>query len=585
MINRASDNKTGGKNILTVKAVANNSMAATTEEYVFYVDDADPVITGFEFDGKPEKLRTENPTENNGDEGTNGRTDLDFKDGLSYIYFFKNKTNVTVSAEDIGSGVQTITFYTVDVDGTKGEAETKDVDEENLATFTVEAGFKGTVYAFATDLVGNSGNNFNPENTIVENEAIHNASSGYKFNILTETPYTDHLGQPLYSGDVQVEMEVWDTYSGINTITYSFTTYDGTLHEVDLHVDKAGNLSESGDLANLSHTAFNVEEKDKDINLVTRLSTVFTIDSSQTSIYNCNDIKIKLSAVDNAGFPIDGGEKTISIDTTAPKIEITYDPVSPVHEFNGERYFNTDRTATITIKERNFDPDSILNTDNFKALEGSLPSINGTENWSREYQTYTDETIHKATILFHEDGKFDVQLAYTDLAHNHDATVGGSISEKETFYIDQTKPELQVNLTSPASRLNDKYYNQTVTAEITVTEHNFSPDYKIDYNPTVSASSNDPTPSTPQIGSWGGSGDTHTVTITFSENGVYSFTLKYTDLADNESNLHTESEFVVDTTAGTIEIKELTTDTIDKHAYENSIFVVLLKLGQIMLYL
>ena len=75
-----------------------------------------------------------------------------------YGYYFKEDTDVTVTAADDGpsSGLQTISFYTVDVEGGRTDYDPVPVSTEGTITFTVPANFKGQIYAKATDNVGNT---------------------------------------------------------------------------------------------------------------------------------------------------------------------------------------------------------------------------------------------------------------------------------------------------------------------------------------------------------------------------------------------------------------------------------------------
>lgn len=92
---------------------------------------------------------------------------------------------------------------------------------------------------------------------------------------------------------------------------------------------------------------------------------------------------------------------------TKPEIRVTYDRNQP--ERDG--LYREPRTATVTVKERNFDPGDveffITNT------EGSLPEISG---WS--HSGSGEESLHSCKVAFQEDGTYTFRVAVMDLAGN-----------------------------------------------------------------------------------------------------------------------------------------------------------------------
>ena len=126
-------------------------------------------------------------------------------------------------------------------------------------------------------------------------------------------------------------------------------------------------------------------------------------------------------------------------------------------------------------------------------------------------------------------------------------------SEVTELKIDVTEPTIDVtyDLNSP---LNDRYYNATRTATVTVTERNFDPS-AVRFNITNTDGTQ------PSISGWSNSSNsgvsdsaTHTCTVTFSADGDYTFTLNTTDLAGNDSNYTRVDEFTIDQTDPTIQV-------------------------------
>lgn len=130
---------------------------------------------------------------------------------------------------------------------------------------------------------------------------------------------------------------------------------------------------------------------------------------------------------------------------------------------------------------------------------------------------------------------------------------GNTYSKDISLKIDVTEPTIDVtyDLNSP---LNERYYNATRTATVTVTERNFDPS-AVRFNITNTDGTQ------PSISGWSNSSNsgvsdsaTHTCTVTFSADGDYTFTLNTTDLAGNDSNYTRVDEFTIDQTDPTIQV-------------------------------
>ena len=557
LVNKASTGKT--ENTVTILAESNNGKNNTENPTsgTFYIDDVAPQITGFEFD-------------------TDGAINAvgDVTDGVlktEYGYFFQNQTLVHVYVTDTvndvdGSGVKSVTYYGTSVNDQFGS---RNIDETTVTAdafktssdgklyieFTVNAGFKGNIFASAEDNVGNPGHVYAADGTIVENEDQHAQASNAEIKLNTTPVSKDNKGQPLFNGDVSVTMTVQDLYSGIDKIEYSVTDYNGNKTTYSTSIGAT--------FTEISGEGWDVVQEDQ--NLATKLTKNIVITKEA---YNCNDIVIELSAVDKAGFPIKAEKQTFSIDVTPPKIQITYEPLLSAANNVGENYyFNTDRTATITVTERNFDP-AVFDIRKMVALEGTMPSLNPDVDWNTTYATFTDETTHTAKIYFNADGKYQIDCDYSDQATN----AGVKDYQVETFYIDKTKPTMTVELRSEANAVNGSYYNKTVTAYITVVEHNFSADAPyFEYSGSATGADNRTSASLPQVTGWTTDGDTHRATVTFSADGMYSFKISYKDLANNAGEDFSQSTFYVDQTI----IAPVITGVESQHAYSGEVIPVI----------
>ena len=531
-LHRTSDNdEYGGKNEVTVTVVSNNGCSDFITPNPYYIDNTIPVIEGFDFEG----YSTDKPT---------GGAVLK----TTYGYYFKNSTNVTVTASDVGSGVNNIHLYGIAATAEHGTVDFSDtkIETDEQAVFTIPANFKGQLVAYAYDNVNNRSLDYNPDGLIVESEGTHPNVSGSKITINTNPVGSDQDGVKLFSGDVSVSFDIYDMYSGLKEVSYRIVD---TAHPNPEYItintnDTPVNAAYVGDWR-----IDNIQS-----NLAHRISKTITVSAQE---HNDNGVKIQLKGVDRAGFEIPQIEETVSIDITKPIIKVEYNPVlSAAAAHNGENYFKVDRTATITITERNFNPDQI-DWSKFVAIEGSRPAVVGTSNWSSSYALETGSAVspeqrtavHTAQITFAEDGKFDVDFDYTDLAGN----AADKQFEKETFYIDKTKPVMTVEMKYSSS----PRYSQDNLATIRIVEHNFDPDAEhLTYTPTATGPDYTGSGVTPAISGWSTSGDEHTATISFPDEGKYTFKLTFKDLALNDADEHDEPEFYVDHTAEKPEFDE-----------------------------
>ena len=109
---------------------------------------------------------------------------------------------------------------------------------------------------------------------------------------------------------------------------------------------------------------------------------------------------------------------------------------------DSSKYFNRDRTATIVVTERNFDPEDvrleITNTD------GVIPSLS---SWSKTAGTGNeDDTRWTATLTYVADGDYTFDMQYTDQAGNASPgpRYGNSVAPTD-FTVDKTLPTISVS--------------------------------------------------------------------------------------------------------------------------------------------
>ena len=459
-----------GKYVLSITVTDNAGNSATQKETV-YIDTASPSISSIAFSDESGTTLSENPSE--------------------YGYYFDKSVTVTVTASDTSSstgssGVKSITYKAVSSDGSSVISETTaTADSSGKITFNLPADFKGFVYAYATDNVNNTDSKYvSPDGVILETASKHSEETHITFSYDKED---------YYSSNVPVTVTVTDTYSGIASIEWSVTSADSSN-------DQEG--TESG-----------WTKVSTDSNLVTSYKKTITVKS------NSNNVVLKVKMTDNAGNTTTKSI-TLNIDKSDPEISVSYDNNSA----DSSTYFNANRTATITISERNLDTDDVVIT---VTKDGSSYSV-GNLTWTKKSGSGNgDNTTWTTTITYSSDGDYTFAVSATDLAGNKSGSVDyGSSAAPTSFTIDKTDPVISVTY-SNNDVSNSVYFAAARTMTITITEHNF------DSSRVTFTYTKDGTSVSPSL-SWSTSGDVHTATITFGDDGDYEITaLTVTDKAGN----------------------------------------------------
>lgn len=557
----------------TVEACDNagNYSIHKSEEYSF--DQTAPIITGFKI-------------------GDNSADKIEVHD--TYGFYFKEKATVEISAEDtlntehkerIASGVASVTVYLQDINGKKYSVSKSGAQIEELAenaepspvstsgkiSLVIPANFKGQIYAYATDAVGNSPKSckyflddkdtdndgyVNPDGSIVENEEKHIESSDISFTMpkTDKTQNTSFAGYsqdglldsvedykayldnsssknvPLYAADFNAAVSVKDLYSGINTV--KLTVIEGDNKTVkSLKVDKNGNVS--GD-------DITYDVKTKDSNLVTELEiSDFAVQG------NYNDMVFVAELIDNSGN-VSYDYYAFGIDKTAPQITVSYDNNNADTKSGNGAFFNANRTATVTVKERNFNTENVEWT--IRNAEGTAPSHSAPK--FTQGSGNRDDDTYVYTVTYSNDGVYSFDMKYTDRAGNKNQAIdyGNSVAPTK-FVVDKTMPVINVSYDNNDAR-NEKYFNAYRTATVTVTEHNFDVN-RVTITGTASLDGN--AVKFPDA-SWSNSGDTHVATIKYDTDADYTFDISMDDMAGNKSNEANygssvaPKDFVVDTT-------------------------------------
>lgn len=567
--------------------VTDNAGNAIEKHITVYKDTTSATIDGFNFD------LSENIDVDKNSEGI-----YDAVESTDYGFYFKNKVTVTISASDIksdkqiASGVKSITYKAVDINGNIEYSGKELVDSKNQISFEIDKDFKGQIYAYATDKVGNSPLNstlpasdgydssavvssgdykgfVHPNSAILETPEKHEDSSisftvpkaqGTQNNTLSSWTYGGKANQkdkkmdynvsaqvPLYNSTQTFVVNVTDEYSGIREIKYSLIEGEKTTSHT-LTVDNAKSINglNSGDIATGNDTVnssekWNVvsEATATESNLVTSIKSTVTVDG------NYNDMVLLVELVDRAGNS-SYDYIAFGIDQSPTAISVSYDNNNADTKSGSGAFFNANRTATITVKERNFNTENVEWT--IRNAEGTTPTHSAPK--FTQGSGNRDDDTYVYTVTYSNDGIYSFDMKYTDRAGNKNQAIdyGNSVAPTK-FVVDKTLPVINVSYDNNDAR-NEKYFNAYRTATVTVTEHNFDVN-RVTITGTASLDGN--AVKFPDA-SWSNSGDTHVATIKYDTDADYTFDISMDDMAGNKSNEANygssvaPKDFVVDTT-------------------------------------
>lgn len=548
-----------GNYILAVE-VTDNSGNVATDTCTVYKDTTTPVITNFEFNTEDGSVSEEDT-----------KTAVEVTD---YGFYFKKDVTVTISANDpvvsneIASGVQSIT-YKIDGIDAQGNSYTQEETvnvQDDTTSFSIEVakGFKGQIYAFATDNVNNSGSYVHPDGTVVESLDKHSESSSivitapraagtqnnaysYKYDLNenavtdTELSYPDNTVQvPLYNSDPTFNVTVSDSYSGIRNVKWTVIE-GGTSTSKEISVDNTGKITNNTD------AQWSIPNDTMDANLVTQITGSIPVTG------NYNNMVLVVELTDRAGN-VSYDYYTFGIDKTAPVISVTYNN-NNADQRSGNTYFDANRTATIVIEERNFNSQNVVVnvTKDGRSYPVSL-------SWRNENGTANngDGTRHITSITYDSDGDYTFSVSYTDRAQNRNNGVNyGNSVAPTAFTVDKTAPVISVTYNNNNAQ-NGHYFRSDRTATIVITEHNFDVNRVVFTRTAALNGSNITIPSV----SWNNNGDVHTATIHYTADGDYTFNIAMDDMAGNTNNgvdygaSVAANSFTVDKTQPTVELRE-----------------------------
>ncbi len=465
---------------------------------------------------------------------------------FAYDKFYKSAVTIKLSAEGNVSGLKSMTYQMVDaISAYRADGVWYNYDAKGIV---VNPNRKFVLYFRAEDYAGNV-RIVRSTGIVVDNQKPVGELHAPQIDILPAAPNANGF----YNGNVDVSLKVVDPkysgsvasaagyYSGLNKITYK-------IYANDIKETQTGTLFEIGGVANGAH--YDADQ------LVDVWNGKIVVDSAK---FNSNQVMVELTATDNAGntrtSTTVAGE--IKVDITAPNIDVTYDNDNA----DSKRYFKNNRTATIVITERNFEPGKVVTK--LTNSDGSVPALS---SWKKQSGTGNgDDAKWTATVEYKANGDYTFGIAYIDPADNKGVVDYGDSVAPTRFTVDKIRPTVSVTYDNNAA-LNKNYYKAARVATIVITEHNLDPNGADRQRVGIEVTATDDGKRTtlPKVSSWKTNGDKHTATVTFAEDARYTFDLVIKDKAGNISADYKQQVFYVDTTAPTIKISGVANQSANK---------------------
>ena len=350
----------------------------------------------------------------------------------------------------------------------------------------------------------------------------------------------------LYKKDVGVGISVTEpspgnSYAGLKDVTYTvyrdgIETQAGSLYHFSKEEPQLNDLKKSYEDAH----ALTILAKDN----------------------NSNDVVLKIKAVDNAGNQT-VKEEHLSIDITRPRVALSFDNNRVENEF----YFKENRTATITVEERNFSEDAfkILITDPAEGKGGKLLEVE--RDSFQKVSGSGDSTRWESRIYFNKDGDYQLSITGEDLAGNamEELVYAEGTQAALDFTVDKTAPVLSVSYDNNTPN-HEFYYKEGRRAEISIEEKNFRSDL-VDYSVLKDGGREAHGSALSSFSGGEGRGVSelhHQASISYEEDGDYQFNIRVKDLAGNEALAYPEDHFVIDRTAPSLTISDILNESANK---------------------
>lgn len=445
------DTGENGEDTNTHVATVTFNKDAKYKVYVDYTDNAGKRVNTEE-DAQKFTLDKTDPT---GKVTVGGSFWTTLLENLTFGLWKAEKTDIVLEANDVTSNTS-IDYYIDRYEGDPGDAHLDanvldNLDATKWKPYLPPLGEENdgafTVYERVTDYAGNR--------CYVSSDGYIIDKVGCIITVENEDTYSGHV----FNDDVTVTFTVKDgekggIYSGIKDVSYTLTSKDANaskeaaLFNFDYvrSVDETTGEDRNGGSLKVKGGEES-EPADKGSGNVPKYSDLVHCKEFNVRVdaetFNARDIKLTIVAHDNAGNKT---EKTLNlqIDTDAPVVEVAFpEDDIPVKD----KYFNKERTATVTITDADKEIDSTRLNITVDAKDAYDKAVLGDEQhhvydvgeWSKQ-ELGNGINIFTAKVTFHADANYKFEVVYKDDAGHANSDMITSGSCPTEFTIDTTEP-------------------------------------------------------------------------------------------------------------------------------------------------
>lgn len=269
----------------------------------------------------------------------------------------------------------------------------------------------------------------------------------------------------------------------------------------------------------------------------------------------CSRGLVYLCAVDGAGNKAEAWTDGIVVDNLAPTGIGQQEISVEAKGVNREGFYNKDveislrvadapagdnysglKNVTYTLGKEGQDTESNVTVLDSQTLALSWDTIENNHSFEKNHIVID--------AVQNESNRAYMKVTATDYA-------GNSSTITKEFRIDITKPQIEVSFDNNNST-NGRYYNNSRTARIDITELNFDPK-QVTFR--IYRDGKEDNTVIPAMMNWEKTEESvHTAYITFEEDGDYYFEVQCTDLAGNESEKTITDTFTIDKTKPVVEV-------------------------------
>ena len=361
-------------------------------------------------------------------------TSSDVTAGLRHFYI-SAKANGSAGATNVELPKDLI----LDVDGnvvsgTKGFIGTvtseKKADGTVSLSFKIPAQFNGELTVYTVDWSDNKSVELDDGNYVIVDTINPQMQISYA------GPLKDRIeadGDPISRQPVSVvDAGTRYVYSGAITATIKVTEANFYADDFKITVTRDGAVVTDWTATEWAQT-LGTDEYTKVLTLAADGDYVVTVEYGDKS-GNQMDWESK-EYTDKTGT-VKYQSNVLTVDTTKPVLNVTYDN----NTFVNGKFYAADRTATITVTDRNFRPNRLGEAEvvltitaqdvNGKDVAYTYSELTAWSDWKRDGDTWT------AQIPFAVDANYAVTLTYTDIAGNKVET-----DYTADFTVDKVKPQ------------------------------------------------------------------------------------------------------------------------------------------------